>query len=303
MKSRSFYALILIVIFWSLLLNAVAEDLSVDVIPDKSVADGGEIITWRIQPKGGVAPYTIHVEGFEIIVDGIWQSPYGNNEIIKKTNGEPEYVSCQVLYNGEMWVHLTVTDSTGNWVDGLELKANQEPVIVKNAIEPLHCTITADKDEAKIGETITWKFDIYPYEKAEYFCNLSIITNSNNERIFKNDTMYLKKDNNSYEYKIKDEGELSCLFTITDTDREENDIKWVEWVFESSMVKVEGTVEKVLTGDCTNDDIVDGRDLLRLARYIAGTGVEIDEKAADINGDGNVDGRDVLRLAKQLAGS
>lgn len=60
---------------------------------------------------------------------------------------------------------------------------------------------------------------------------------------------------------------------------------------------------KKITGDVNNDSVVDGRDLLRLARYIAGTSVKIDDMTADINGDGNVDGRDVLRLAKQLAGS
>lgn len=58
-----------------------------------------------------------------------------------------------------------------------------------------------------------------------------------------------------------------------------------------------------ITGDCNGDGVVDGRDLLRLARYIAGGGSSVDLSAADINGDGNMDGRDVLRLAKQLAGS
>ncbi len=55
-----------------------------------------------------------------------------------------------------------------------------------------------------------------------------------------------------------------------------------------------------VTGDA--DGIVDGRDLLRLARYIAGNDVEINQTAADMNGDGTVDGRDLLRLAKHLAG-
>ena len=57
-----------------------------------------------------------------------------------------------------------------------------------------------------------------------------------------------------------------------------------------------------IPGDVNGDGVVDGRDLLRLAKYMAGQDVTIDEKAADLNGDGNVDGRDVLRLAKQLAG-
>ena len=58
-----------------------------------------------------------------------------------------------------------------------------------------------------------------------------------------------------------------------------------------------------MKGDANGDGAVDGRDVLRLVRYLAGTGVTIDWEAADVNGDGNVDGRDVLRLAKQLAGS
>ena len=57
-----------------------------------------------------------------------------------------------------------------------------------------------------------------------------------------------------------------------------------------------------LNGDVNGDGTVDGRDVLRLARFIAGEDVTIDEKAADTNGDGTVDGRDVLRLAKQLSG-
>ncbi len=63
------------------------------------------------------------------------------------------------------------------------------------------------------------------------------------------------------------------------------------------------TPEPVRTpGDVNSDGTVDGRDLLRLARFIAGSDVTIDTAVADMNGDGNVDGRDVLRLAKQLAG-
>ncbi len=47
---------------------------------------------------------------------------------------------------------------------------------------------------------------------------------------------------------------------------------------------------------------VDGRDVLRLARFLAGDGVQIHEKAADVNADGAVDGRDLIRLARYLAG-
>ena len=72
-------------------------------------------------------------------------------------------------------------------------------------------------------------------------------------------------------------------------------------------VSVLGTTVEIkkgsIIGDVTGDGNVDGRDLLRLARYIAGDTVAIDGKAADVTGDGMVDGRDVLRLAKRLAGT
>jgi hypothetical protein len=50
------------------------------------------------------------------------------------------------------------------------------------------------------------------------------------------------------------------------------------------------------------DGKVDGRDVLRLARFLAGHDVKISYKASDVTGDGNVDGRDLLRLARYLAG-
>lgn len=57
-----------------------------------------------------------------------------------------------------------------------------------------------------------------------------------------------------------------------------------------------------LLGDVNGDGTVDGRDVLRLARYFAGYPVQIDSAAADLTGDGSLDGRDLLRLAKRLAG-
>ena len=55
-------------------------------------------------------------------------------------------------------------------------------------------------------------------------------------------------------------------------------------------------------GDANGDGVVDGRDLLRLARFLAGQDVEIVWQAAEMTGDGEVDGRDLLRLAKYVAG-
>lgn len=69
--------------------------------------------------------------------------------------------------------------------------------------------------------------------------------------------------------------------------------------------KIEEDEDDFTPGNVSGDSekIVDGRDLLRLARFLAGEGVEIDRRAADVNGDGTVDGRDLLRLAKYLAGA
>lgn len=57
-----------------------------------------------------------------------------------------------------------------------------------------------------------------------------------------------------------------------------------------------------VSGDVSGDGVIDGRDLLRLAKYIGGHEVDINEKNASVNGDDVIDGRDLLRLAKFLGG-
>ena len=53
-------------------------------------------------------------------------------------------------------------------------------------------------------------------------------------------------------------------------------------------------------GDINGDGGVDGRDEVRLMKYLVGQSVSINKKAADLNGDGNIDGRDEIRLMKKL---
>ncbi|MBE5791065.1 MAG: hypothetical protein E7322_02775 [Clostridiales bacterium] len=60
--------------------------------------------------------------------------------------------------------------------------------------------------------------------------------------------------------------------------------------------------ETRVPGDMSGDGEVDGRDLIRLAKYLGGYSVDIDPKTASVNGDDVVDGRDLLRLAKYLGG-
>ena len=62
-----------------------------------------------------------------------------------------------------------------------------------------------------------------------------------------------------------------------------------------------GETPAIQPGDVTGDGALDGRDALRLLKYLAGQDVAMEETAADVNGDGVVDGRDALRLLKQLA--
>ncbi len=61
-------------------------------------------------------------------------------------------------------------------------------------------------------------------------------------------------------------------------------------------------LSSVIPGDVNADGLVDGRDLLRLAQYVAGQDVKVNVRAADMNGDGNVDGRDLMRLDRYVAG-
>jgi Dockerin type I repeat. len=55
-------------------------------------------------------------------------------------------------------------------------------------------------------------------------------------------------------------------------------------------------------GDATGDGRVNGMDLIRLRKYLAGDNVTIDLSNADVTGDGRVNGMDLIRLRKYLAG-
>ncbi|MBR5093907.1 MAG: dockerin type I repeat-containing protein [Oscillospiraceae bacterium] len=57
-----------------------------------------------------------------------------------------------------------------------------------------------------------------------------------------------------------------------------------------------------IPGDVTGDGIVNGKDLIRLRKHLAGATVEIVEANADVTGDGVVNGKDLVRLRKYLAG-
>ena len=62
------------------------------------------------------------------------------------------------------------------------------------------------------------------------------------------------------------------------------------------------TISNRIPGDVTGDGKVNGMDLVRLRKYLAGDSVEIDLSNADVTGDGKVNGMDLIRLRKFLAG-
>ena len=78
------------------------------------------------------------------------------------------------------------------------------------------------------------------------------------------------------------------------------------WIFGSgNALNVDPDVtlitEPRLPGDCNDDGVVDGADLIRLRKVLAGTDDPISLSNADCNGDGVVDGRDLIRLRRFFA--
>ncbi|MBR5527946.1 MAG: hypothetical protein IKV97_03000, partial [Clostridia bacterium] len=64
-----------------------------------------------------------------------------------------------------------------------------------------------------------------------------------------------------------------------------------------------GEVTDILYGDVNNDGTVNRNDLLRLAKYLSGWDVEINESASNVAAEDDVvNRRDLLRLAKYFSG-
>ncbi len=61
----------------------------------------------------------------------------------------------------------------------------------------------------------------------------------------------------------------------------------------------EAEVVNFMYGDINGDGVVNGKDLIRLRKYLVGSDVEL-SGGADCNGDGTVNGKDLIRLRKYL---
>jgi hypothetical protein len=100
-------------------------------------------------------------------------------------------------------------------------------------------------------------------------------------------------------FKLKDDvADGTYKVTVSVTEAYDIDENTVACKAAADNVKVVSRVP----GDVTGDGVVDGRDLLRLAKYLGGYDVSINSANATVNGDNAVDGRDLLRLAKYLGG-
>lgn len=63
---------------------------------------------------------------------------------------------------------------------------------------------------------------------------------------------------------------------------------------------IEEQVPDKLLGDVNGDGVVDGRDSVRLMKYLLDSTVQIVDVNSDVNEDGVIDGRDSIRLMKML---
>ena len=61
------------------------------------------------------------------------------------------------------------------------------------------------------------------------------------------------------------------------------------------------TVKTFTYGDVNDDDSINGKDAILLARYLAEWDVTLNTDAADVNGDGKINGKDAILLARYLA--
>ena len=102
----------------------------------------------------------------------------------------------------------------------------------------------------------------------------------------------------SLTFRVKDdveEGPVTVgLKSIEANDEEEKDVFFLS---EAGTI----TVRHRLPGDPNGDGEVNGKDVTRLARYLAGYAVELNAWNADVNWDGVVNGKDLTRLARFLA--
>lgn len=214
-----------------------------------------------------------------------WEDSYISGEWTNKIHSKYQIV------NKEVWNKSIITDKTTKIRVRYIISDNEsnQAEWISDEIPVVELPFSFQDTEIIlfIGQTASF----FSNDKTDYVPMMI----SSNPNIARGECSYSSMDNTEYYdfiYTIKAISEGTAIISLTDSYYN---------VIDSITVIVQDD-NAYLYGDVNADGHVDGRDLLRLARYIAGQDVVIDKRATDVNGDGNVDGRDVLRLAKQLAG-
>ncbi len=122
----------------------------------------------------------------------------------------------------------------------------------------------------------------------------------------------LRVKNNTHSVMVVEVLENHITVVEVSTDRKGNSrIYWGRTLSKSAVLEGDyvlarypggGGTPGVLPGDVNADGAVDGRDAVRLARYIATKDAEASARAADVNDDGDIDGKDLRLLVQYLSG-
>lgn len=97
-------------------------------------------------------------------------------------------------------------------------------------------------------------------------------------------------------------GKYSIGFTVRSC------VNYDEQNVDAAVVGGKIEISDIMYGDANGDGIINGQDIVRLKKYLAGYDYEVGtstisiEGGADANGDGQINGQDIVRLKKYLAG-
>lgn len=183
----------------------------------------------------------------------------------------------------------------------VQSKTSQAGQIVEIAVEItknpgiMYLRITPDYDKSYLTLTGVKNGNVFPDNAFSYDTNVTFDVMSNNTA---NGTLLIVT------FKVADnapEGSYKVGITVRECyNYNEDDV---------DVTSVNGaiTVSSILYGDVNGDGVIDGKDVIRLRKYLAAfddetgtSSVEI-RTSADYNGDGKVDGKDLVRLRKYLA--
>ena len=183
----------------------------------------------------------------------------------------------------------------------VQSKTSQAGQIVEIAVEItknpgiMYLRVTPDYDKNYLTLTGVKNGNVFPDNAFSYDTNVTFDVMSNNTA---NGTLLIMT------FKVADnapEDSYEVGITVRECYNYNEDDVYV------TSVNGAITVSSILYGDVNGDGVIDGKDVIRLRKYLAAfddeTGTSTVEigAGADCNGDGKVDGKDLVRLRKYLA--